>query len=186
MMQLMPCKEEEMPKQSIHQKLGNGDMATLYQRTVLISEMLLHEIIKPIWNTITPNGRGIQAFLDQNIGCWGLDGFLEDCSNLRVSNGTIPFPTDFGFEDQGHSHVCFCWGEDPELDPERPDDELCFVAICNGMMYMSLETEIPRSDGDVTIQLPFKKGDEVDMYIFFSNEDHTDFSISLHEFMILE
>ncbi|TKG88120.1 hypothetical protein EYV94_27535 [Puteibacter caeruleilacunae] len=128
---------------------------------------------------------GVNDFIIQNIGIFGWNGQMKDFSRLILTKGNLPAPTSYGAERviESEDEVLIMWtDEEMDEDDERMDDQLGFVVFCKDLLIYSpgCEGGPIRKHGAVSIGIPFPE-EELHVFAFFTNKDHTDYSLAWYE-----
>jgi len=150
-----------------------------------LAQMLKYPVIRPCWNHIAVKMSGFNYFTQKNIGAFGSDGQIEDFSKIQPFIGSLPFPVEFnGSVDQTDgTKLVFEWKDDKDVCQFSDESMLNIIVLVKGslrprLFYSMCKRSELKTEIDVDGMYP--EGTELNVYAFFSEDEFTKFSDSVH------
>jgi hypothetical protein len=163
-------KDSWTPRQKLHRERFRQVNAFCRQHQITI--------IIPIWNLVPGKGSGYSRFLKANMHAFGLDGTLADRAMLRFSDGVLSQPFHLMVEkvQDENNKITVSWDKDSFKSGNHDHDELMLVPAYTEGFGEPVNTGIKRKECSVTIVLPGGPSKVEAVYIFFTSNDHKQYS----------
>ena len=138
-------------------------------------------VIPQIWNFAAVGTSGYRLFQKTNSPAFGPDGSLREPKSLQFSKGKLSFPQEMEARRTAveGSTIEVNWQKDAHLGGVHLQDELLVISAADGKYSAIMETGIVRGDLNGSFELPENYKAATHIYLFFTSQDHRDYSESI-------
>ncbi|TKG91618.1 hypothetical protein EYV94_21575 [Puteibacter caeruleilacunae] len=154
-------KDAKSPKQQ-QQRKRFGAMNKLISRLNPI-------IIRPIWHGTSRKLPGATLFSKANYQLFDKEGKITDYSKLKMTVGSfaVPFGMRFHNDEESEGVIRIEWSQYIKPNTYAPV-KLNALAMCGDDIVLLDNQDIDEENCMAQVSLPFAKGSEVHLYVFFS------------------
>ncbi|TKG88115.1 hypothetical protein EYV94_27510 [Puteibacter caeruleilacunae] len=157
-----------------------------FKGIVLLSNLLREDLINPIWRHMAVRMTPTNLFIRANMQAFDQDGKIGDYSLLKVSVGSLPLPFNMSIKASEDSRLLdVTWGKLMKPIVSRNNDKLNLFIMMGGDMVIIPDLDATRSDLKASVAVPYKTGDTIQVYAFFSSPDGEAYSESFHSVVTL-
>lgn len=153
-----------------------------------LAHMLKYPVIRPCWDKAAVKMTGHNFFTQKNIGAFGSDGQIEDFSKIQAFIGDLPLPVEFNssVDKTDGTKIVLDWKDDKDICQFSDESMLNIIILTKGTFrarafYMTSKRSELKTEIDIDAVYP--DGTEINVYAFFSEDDFTRFSNSIHSAM---
>nr|WP_320118667.1 DUF6266 family protein [uncultured Marinifilum sp.] len=156
-----------------------------FKSVVKMASSLLASLIRPVWNLSAGKITGYNLFVKTNLAAFDESGELSNFEDFKASVGSLVLPGNLSIvnDTEVSSGITVSWSDESANGIGQADDQLHLLILKDDQVQV-LHPGTLRSAETADVTLPFEPG-MLHVYAYFGAADGSEFSVDLHETIML-